>query len=967
MSDNDFNVEDLVNGHFRENSNLEKKNVSKGSIKKRNKKIKKKKPNVNKNNDVIIGIDLGTTHSCVAIWRNGGLEIIRDENNKPTIPSCVSFTKHNVYIGSEAHRQRKINPESTYYDVKRLIGRKQGDTSVENDLEFMTYDIGYAEDNSVVLKCDVTNRKEIYTPEEISSLILMRLKNMAEEYLKHEVTKAVITVPAYFNDSQREATKHAAEISNLECVRIINEPTAAALAYGLENASRYQNDDLNIVVYDLGGGTLDVSLLTISDGVFEVIASTGNTHLGGEDFDHMMIKYCLTKFQQKHKLKSEFMEEITSIAMQKLKQSCETAKKMLSSTGKTLIGVKDFYDGKDLMVTLTRKMFERICNGLFIMCMKPLYDVLKLSEYGRDEIDEIILVGGSTRIPMIRENIQKFFMGKEPNATVNPDEVVAAGAAIQGYLISHKEDAFSKNVVFLDVIPLSLGVETIGGEMNAIIPRNTHIPCTKNKKYTTWEDNVTSLDIKVYEGERKLTKDNFFLGEFQLKGIEENPRGVPEIKVKFSVDVNGIISVSAFDLKNKDNQNQITVNSRKGGLSSSEIKKLVSDAKKYASDDKLRRGKMRMNLEIEDLIRNITRNITSKECKLKKQDIDNILDDMKELSDWLKEKNYLNRELSEFKNILKKIKTKYTTLIIKNTGENKNVKEQISDKMGTTVFGDEEDEETVFEEIEKQEFGFDDDISREERNEIKNLRQTLNDHCMNLFSILNSDVFIISEEDKTNLKDYLNEILLGIHVKEKLNKLQYVQLINDVNDNCNKIMEKYIKEDKEVFTKNEVVNSITSKKSELEIFCASLKTVLISDHLPLKPKSQKLLEKEIDNATNWIIDEEIKKKKLELDGKEYDTPESEYQARIDKINNISELLSQEIIGTNYRGKSIVDNIKEEMGKQAIILEKNEDSKKKGFKTVLEAVKEESVLDEEEEDEGLTLAELKKIEESSSKN
>lgn len=430
--------------------------------------------------EIIVGIDLGTTNSCIGIWRKKNLEIIPDKFGNRTIPSVVAFTSKSKYVGREAKKQIDVNPENTFYEVKRLIGRKYDDDTVVNDMQFLTYTVDKNEQDNVILKTNLKNRKNSYNPEELSAILLLELKYMAEEYLKRPITKAVISVPAYFNDSQRQATKDAALIAGLECVRIINEPTAAALAYGLEKASVCKDKDINVIVYDLGGGTLDVSLLNISNGIFQVLGSSGNTHLGGADFDNRLITFCMTEFKKKHNYQN--LENLSSISFQKLKQACEEAKKRLSETTKTTIAVKEFYDGKNLFLTITRELFEKLCRDLFILCLKSLDDVLKSCEMDKTSIDEIILVGGCSRIPAIRNNLKLYFGGKiEPNSSVNPDEVVAAGAAIQGYILSHDTDPFSENVVLLDIIPLSLGVETIGGVMNQIIPRNSVIPIKRRK------------------------------------------------------------------------------------------------------------------------------------------------------------------------------------------------------------------------------------------------------------------------------------------------------------------------------------------------------------------------------------------------------------------------------------------------------------------------------------------------------
>ncbi|AYV77247.1 MAG: Hsp70 protein [Barrevirus sp.] len=707
----------------------EKEKIESSSILNTNKQL-------NKDKDIIVGIDLGTTNSCIGIWRKKNLEIIPDKYGNRTIPSVVAFTQRSRYIGKEAKKQIELNTENTFYEVKRLIGRKFDDDTVVNDREFLTYGIDQDDKGNVVLKSNLLSDKEnknIWQPEEISSILLQELKSMAEDYLKVPVTRAVISVPAYFNDAQRQATKDAATIAGLTCERIINEPTAAALAYGLEKASMNKDKDLNVLVYDLGGGTLDCSLLNISNGLFQVLGSSGNTHLGGADFDNRLISHCLAEFKKKNGYYNG-LDNLSSVSFQKLKGACEEGKKRLSETTKTVIAVKDFYEGKNLLVTVSRELFEKLCRDLLILCLKSVDDVLKSCDKNREEIDEIILVGGGTRIPVIKENLKLFFLGKEPNSSVNPDEVVAAGAAIQAYILSEDQDPFSENVVLLDIIPLSLGVETIGGLMNTLIPRNSVIPIRRKRKYTTDSDNEVSVIIKVFEGERSLTKDNFFVGEFTLTGIEEAPRGIAQIEITFTVDVNGIISVTALDLKNVDNKKTISINSNKGRLSKEEVEELVLQAKNYEVKDKIEKEKKQLYYEIEDLCSNVITNLVDENFKLKEKDKDLIKEDIRLIKDWLSEKHFTERNKKEYLRVLKKIKNKYGTLIIRSTGENDKVKELTAESgsKSTSVFGnDEEGDEgedailtKIYEGLEDEELGLTGkEVSEEDKKEMKRLRE----------------------------------------------------------------------------------------------------------------------------------------------------------------------------------------------------------------------------------------------------
>lgn len=864
--------------------------------------------NENNEKEIIIGIDLGTTNSCVSIWRNKNLEIIPDIYGNKTIPSFVAFTNKTKYIGRDAKNQSEINAENTFYEIKRLIGRKYDDPTIENDKPFLSFNLGKDDKNNVIIKPALTGRRE-YTPEELSALILLELKLMAEDYLKKPVEKAVITVPAYFNDAQRQATKDASTIAGLECVRIINEPTSAALAYGLERVSINKNEDINVIIYDLGGGTLDCSLLNISNGVFEVLASTGNTHLGGSDFDNRLIGYCMNEFKRKNQIAK--LESLPLMSLQKLKKSCENAKKILSVKLKTYIMVKDFYENKHLMICITRKLLEKICRDLLILCLKPVEDVLKSCNMDRDEIDEIILVGGVTRMPAIRNNLKLFFKGKEPNASINPDEVVSAGAAIQGYIISNKTDPFSESIVLLDRIPLSLGVETIGGIMTTLISRNSVIPIKRTKKFTTDSDWETSVIIKIYEGERELTKDNFFVGEFELSGIESAPRGIAKIEVTFSIDINGIINVSATDIQNK-NKESITITGNKGRLSSKQIIKLIEEAKKMEIIDKKNREKKQMFYEIEDLCSNITINIANDEFKLKEKDKNYINEDIKKIVDWLKQKNFLDRRRNEYVEILKKIKEKYGTLILRISHKKNDLKCALNeniDEIGTTIFGrdDEKDPELLLEEIESLEYNFSNDMNEKDKKELKMLNEQLVELCYSIFDIASSKSLLIEDNHKQELKDYLNDILLWTHVKEKISKIEYMQKIDEVNNTCNEIMKTY---HNNIFDENEITKNIKTKRAELEQLCYALKSSIASNLFSIEEEKIKNLDAKLNEILNWLIEYDLNKKKAELKNIQFEEyKEKNYQDKIDELNDCCDTIWNDMIGINiYQNIDIIDNI-----------------------------------------------------------
>lgn len=838
-------------------------------------------------NDIIIGIDLGTTNSSAVVWRNNNYEIIPDEFGNNTIPSIVAFTNKSRYIGQDAKNQTELNPKNVLYEVKRLIGRKITDESVKNDQEFLTYDISGDNEGNILLHTETNSKK--FTPEEASAMILSKLKNMACEYLKKDITKTVITVPAYFNDAQRQATKDAATIAGLDCIRIINEPTAAALAYGLYNRSiqkaQDKDKDINILVYDFGGGTLDVSVLNISDGLFEVLGSVGNTHLGGVDFDNRLMRYCLKFFKTKHCI--EKLNKVNTLSIQKLKRSCENAKKILSTSTKATVAVKDFYDSKDMLIILTRENFVELCKDLLLISIKPLEDVLEACKLQKDDINEIILVGGMTRMPAIRENIKNFFNGKEANCTINPDEAVSIGAAIQGYKLSHEDDPFSESMTLLDIISLSLGVETLGGIMNTIIERNTIIPITKTKMYTTDSDFETSVLIKIFEGERKLTKDNFFVGEFELKGIEPQPRGLAKIEVKFTVDVNGIITVKAIDSET-NSVNGITITGNKGRLKQDQILKLVQEAKEFELKDKIERIKKQYYYEIDDLCSNIKYNANSDLFKLYDGDKKIILDDMDKVEKWMKDKSFFDREEEEYKLLRDRLKKTYGILMLKTSNDQQNtVKPNITiENNATTVYGNDDEEEElkhVFEKIENEELGFE-KMSENEKNEVKQLRECLRELCDNLFDMLASKTLKISEDHIIELKDHIDDILLWMHVHDKATKSDYKIKIDYINNRCDEILKNY-EDDKDIFAYNEIITCIQSARDELEQLCYLIKSSISNNLFSTNEKQIESLSKKVDETLEWLLNNVLDN-------------DDEYKKKTEEINDLCNFIYNETEGTH---------------------------------------------------------------------
>ena len=776
--------------------------------------------NYNDYNNLCLGIDFGTTNSCLSVWYKNKAVIISDYENSQVIPTVIEITENKKIIGKEAYLRKNIfektntefNTKSTFlvYEIKKLLGKKYSDLT-QSQIDILAYTIIADEFDNIQIFDSITNK--YYYPEEITTHLFMSFKLRAEMFLSTKfnsnitIINVVLSVPAYFNKIQREIVKKCAENGGFKVLRLINEPTAAALCYGL--GKNLNNSNKNIIVYDLGGGTLDVSCLYISNGVYEVLGSCGNNNLGGSDFDKKIMEYAITEFINEYKLdKDLFIDKINENSLQKLKYLAEQTKISLTNNLNTKLKIKNFFENNDLSVSVSREKFNELTEDLIRLAVKPLHDVLAICELEKEQISEIIMVGGMTRIPIIRYSVERFF-NKDVNCSIDPDIVVSIGASIQGYMLTSNSDVEDK-LLLVDRTSLSIGLEISGGIMDFLIPRGTIIPVKKTRKYTTDTDYSEWIPIKIYEGERKLTKDNFLIGDFILSGIEKEKRGIPEIQITFEIDTDGIIKIKAEDLKNPLNKKIIQVSGNKQNLSQEELDKIIENAKKMDQSDRLDKMKKESYLSLIDSSNRILENINSSEVKLDNTIKSNISSNIKEILDWITQQNYADITQDKYKELLHDYKMNYSIYLIQNNTPIINLESaNEDDNKGIEIYDDETNTKKYIEQIKYFRTIIDNyetinkqmkiytfmDSGNLEKNEIKK-------ELLNNLSILFTDLY-----------DYANDILVKLFIERNLTDElvnEYCTKMNKLDSEFNELFDNL---DKEYNIINKLIDKIKEKEN----------------------------------------------------------------------------------------------------------------------------------------------------------
>lgn len=828
--------------------------------------------------NICLGIDFGTTNSCISFWHNNNPIIIKDDNESDIIPTVIEIFENKKIIGHEAYKRKEIFEKLLYdnfvvYEIKKLIGKKYSELD-EKYTNLLAYELGTDENDNIMI---VYNDKKYYV-EEIVTHIFMSFYCLIQNYLyekynlEENVKNVIISVPARFNDNQREFIKRCAKNSNFNVIRLLNEPTAASLCYGIGKNNLKEE---KVIVFDFGGGTLDISLMRIFENDYEVLGSSGNGNLGGSDFDGKIMEYCIEKFIEENEIEFEtFYDNITDQNIQKLKYLSEKSKISLSDNLKTKIIIEDFYNQKKLSVEITRENFNFICKDLISLMIKPINELLNICEISKDLIDQVVMVGGMTKVPVIINNVELYFQ-KEINCSIDPNTVVSIGASRYGYTLLNKKD-IDDRLLLIDRTSLSLGLETSGGIMDIFIKRGTIIPVKKIKKYTTDTDDMEEIIIKIFEGERKFTKDNELLGEFKLTGIEKQKRGIPEIQITFCIDHNGIINVNAEDLNNTLNKKSLRILGNKQNLNEEELSKIIENAKLMDKQDRINKEKKQSHRNIIYECEKILNNLNNKELKADDETKQKVIQNINELLDWIKNTDYEKIDLEKYKNIRKEFKHNYSIFLIHDEGSIKNykTKEEIDDNdmNGVKIYDDEEN-------IKKY---------KTQLNYMKSIMEEY-DMILNNLKKLKDEDFVIEVNEDENIVDLNDtyEIIDNIEIIDKkedeiIEKMfEYkmdvaeIELIKDAYDKqyyenfieiVNKIPNKKLTE------KMEVINLLETKSLDVKLLCNDLITEFLVDN--------SLTEEDIDNNC-------LKINKLDID---YKNTYNIYKEDIELIPKINKML-----------------------------------------------------------------------------